>query len=821
MRISIPATVLFPVLHVCIHGECELVECQSLYIHAHEKKTVPGCAQHVACTVFPTDTTIDVPSDLRGFSDLLAICVRDPLVHICIHLRTWSRSVVLAASMLIVRGDTPSEAIRRIGVTVSPRQMMFLTDIANSMDVHHTNRLLNRETVSLRGHQKTIFTSLWSMWSSRPTEGCIIRVDTGLGKTIVSLYTIYRMILSRQHHRYVDPVDGSMITKHADGRVDVRVVHPLGGGNRMPNIQHTPRTTFFHETTLSSRMFRVLVIVPTSILNQWHSEYLHVMHYPPELVQVVSQSNHVFDPTIPLVLTTIEKLRSEIKKGRVLLEQRWDVVVIDEIHRFGNMLEREAHTTIPIYKTVFDLLDRQFTIGLTATPYGTGLQNITSSLKILRVSTTLDATSDAQLPGAPQQRSLGLESVFRTYAIDVQGDSDVRLPPLTQRTKVLDVGSRERGILKGLYGTFVNCIKGARRGATPEIRHQNRLKLMGIQTRMRVYTNSGMTMREDQGIKQLLLYPKVQFVLEYCRHLLERSGTDRKLVVASDLVHSLDCLHRALHASLGVKVRIFEYNGTIPSASRNVVQAEFNAYDGFCVLLLSKGTGAVGLNLVAGHLVVYEPAFAMRTDVQTVGRVRRMGQTHPVCVTFLLITDSIDTRIQRSQCRQFEQTRHYAPRTIELDLVRGVDTTSAATFAEGDESVHESPPPADEGHEDEDQSPTTPDGGTAEELVVLVSVAETIGHVDGEDVPLVVIPLETIKKVTVSVRRRAPTVPARIYAPAREYTGAQSSMKTYTNAPSDSIRVSPPSSTLTQKQILDNRLNAKKRKDFLKKLTRK
>ena len=86
-------------------------------------------------------------------------------------------------------------------------------------------------------------------------------------------------------------------------------------------------------------------------------------------------------------------------------------------------------------------------------------------------------------------------------------------------------------------------------------------------------------------------------------------------------------------------------HGNVPARKRGDLMVRFRKDPG-CRVFLSTDAGGVGLNLQAASAVVnFEPAWNPARLEQRIGRVHRLGQTHPVQVVHLLTEQSIEERV--------------------------------------------------------------------------------------------------------------------------------------------------------------------------------
>ena len=121
----------------------------------------------------------------------------------------------------------------------------------------------------------------------------------------------------------------------------------------------------------------------------------------------------------------------------------------------------------------------------------------------------------------------------------------------------------------------------------------------------------------------------------------EVADSGRKAIVFTQWVEPLQMLAKAL-AAYGP----LQYHGQIPQAERTPILDRFRSDPDCRVLLMSYGTGSVGLNLqFANYVFLFDRWWNPAVEDQAINRAHRIGQKHPVTVTRFLSEDTIEERI--------------------------------------------------------------------------------------------------------------------------------------------------------------------------------
>jgi SWI/SNF-related matrix-associated actin-dependent regulator 1 of chromatin subfamily A len=145
---------------------------------------------------------------------------------------------------------------------------------------------------------------------------------------------------------------------------------------------------------------------------------------------------------------------------------------------------------------------------------------------------------------------------------------------------------------------------------------------------------------------------KEPFVLDWIEHFLEMNP-DEKLVVLCRSVQAARAIAREFS---GLKM-----TGETPRRERSAILREFAENAQKRVLVVTYGTGGVGLNLtVARTLAVVELPWTHAELVQGEDRVHRIGQTRPVRIVLLLSDHGLERQALVRLERKAELERIFA-----------------------------------------------------------------------------------------------------------------------------------------------------------------
>ncbi|KAI1121432.1 SNF2 family N-terminal domain-containing protein [Nemania abortiva] len=146
--------------------------------------------------------------------------------------------------------------------------------------------------------------------------------------------------------------------------------------------------------------------------------------------------------------------------------------------------------------------------------------------------------------------------------------------------------------------------------------------------------------RDRAGARHPGPYPsKLLALLSDVRENIRENPT-HKSIVFSCWKKTLD-LVSGLFQEQGIRYDMID--GSLPLNERVKVLKDFRSSTGADILLMTLGTGAVGLNLaVASHIYLMEPQWNPSIESQAIGRALRLGQTAQVVIIRYVMAGTIE-----------------------------------------------------------------------------------------------------------------------------------------------------------------------------------
>ncbi|KAF4555644.1 SNF2 family N-terminal domain-containing protein 3 [Elsinoe fawcettii] len=131
---------------------------------------------------------------------------------------------------------------------------------------------------------------------------------------------------------------------------------------------------------------------------------------------------------------------------------------------------------------------------------------------------------------------------------------------------------------------------------------------------------------------------------------LNQTRNKEKSIVFSVWKRTLDVVALRCQAEGMRYVRI---DGTVPQPQRQEALRSFISDPQVAVLLMTLGTGGLGLNVIAARRIhILEPQWNPSVESQAVGRVVRLGQADQVTVIRYIVDKTVEQQVQKYQERK-------------------------------------------------------------------------------------------------------------------------------------------------------------------------
>ncbi|KAH9212709.1 SNF2 family N-terminal domain-containing protein [Leptodontidium sp. 2 PMI_412] len=150
--------------------------------------------------------------------------------------------------------------------------------------------------------------------------------------------------------------------------------------------------------------------------------------------------------------------------------------------------------------------------------------------------------------------------------------------------------------------------------------------------------------------------PEPSAALSFCKENIDRNCTSSKIEALVREIRSspnegksivFSCWTRSLdltaHFLAMAQVKFLRIDGNCTMSQRQKILDDFDVESEIRILLMTTGTGAIGLNLtIANRVFILEPQWNPMVETQAIGRVLRMGQGRSVKIVRFMVKGTIE-----------------------------------------------------------------------------------------------------------------------------------------------------------------------------------
>ncbi|WKY06704.1 hypothetical protein Q1695_006689 [Nippostrongylus brasiliensis] len=374
------------------------------------------------------------------------------------------------------------------------------------------------------------------------------------------------------------------------------------------------------KTLTENTVKKCLVVVPSSLVNNWKSEFAKwfktgripviTVKCPSDVVCYSSSYS-----TYPFLVISYELALSYVEK---LIPIRFDLLICDEGHRLKNINGK--------LRSALDSLTIPRRLLLTGTPIQNDIEELFSLLDFVR----------------PTQ--FGSISHFKALQKKEDGELDALIEDCLLR-RTAEVNNSHLP-MKNNYVLFCAASPLQRRVLTAIADH-----IQGDPLATRVgYSSLLFSYPKDFGSAAVRIEDSGKLSV-FVEMMTAFQQLGECTVVVSNSTKTLDMLS-ALCTSLGLHV--LRLDGSTPVVDRQKLVNHFNTTkDPKNVFLLSTKAGGVGLNLIgASRLVLFDSDWNPALDQQAMARIWRDGQTRPCHIYRLVTAGTIDEKMLHRQIKK-------------------------------------------------------------------------------------------------------------------------------------------------------------------------
>ncbi len=377
---------------------------------------------------------------------------------------------------------------------------------------------------------------------------------------------------------------------------------------------------------------RVLVVAPASVKYQWKTEIEKFCDLPAQVIDgPMPYRKKLYANPAFFNLSSYELVLKDLEEMHKL---RPDLIILDEAQRIRNWATATART--------IKQLKSRYAFVLTGTPLENKLEELYSVVEFVdgrRLGPAFRFLKEHRIEDE-KGKLLGYRGLDRIHRqlepILLRRTRKEVLPQLPARTDQIfhvPMTPEQAGPYREQSDILARLVhKWQKQGWLSEI---DLRRITCCIQNMRMLCNSTFLFDKETNFS-----PKLKEFREIVRELAIEEK--RKVVVFSEYERMTYLAGEELR---NLKIGAVSLHGGVPGRKRGELMAQFRR-DLDCKVFLSTDAGGVGLNLQAASAVVnFEPPWNPARLEQRIGRVHRMGQTHPVQVIHLLTENSIEERV--------------------------------------------------------------------------------------------------------------------------------------------------------------------------------
>ncbi len=455
----------------------------------------------------------------------------------------------------------------------------------------------------------------WLCYMHRNKFGACLADDMGLGKTLQIL-----AYLQQQVENPENTVETKEVTTDA-------VQLDLFGASKpeaaLPKVQKRNIN---------------LVIVPTSLIYNWHSEvkkftnlsiYIHTGF---NRVRDISKIVEQYD----IIISSYGTVRNDIEMFSAIT---FDNVILDESQAIKNPASQTAISV--------NQLKARHKIAMTGTPVENSITDLWSQINFLNpgILGNYHFFTRKYVSAIEKDKSeadtIRLKNIVKPFILrrtKEQVASD--LPAKTEKIVMCEMSEEQKQNYESVKSTFRNELLSSI--TENGFKKSNMLILNGL-IKLRQIANhpvlADQTYLGGSG--------KFESITSSIQNVVE-SG--HKVLIFSQFVQHLNLLKTYLD---GKEMPYLYIAGSVGSAERKQLVDRFQSKDEAMVFLISLKAGGTGLNLTAADYVfLLDPWWNPAVERQAMDRTHRIGQDKPVFVYKFITKDTIEEKIVNLQARK-------------------------------------------------------------------------------------------------------------------------------------------------------------------------
>lgn len=400
-----------------------------------------------------------------------------------------------------------------------------------------------------------------------------------------------------------------------------------------------------------------LVVAPNSTVPNWRREIKMwapnvrvTTYYGSAFSRQTAKDYEMFpdgtrDLRSHVVIASYESMVDDDAKAKVLKKVNWAGLVVDEGQRLKND-KSQLYECLRRMKFDFKAL-------LTGTPLQNTIRELFNLLQF--INPDLDAESLEQQYGDLNKERIGTlhEMIRPCFLRRTKAEVLPFLPPMVQIILPVTMSVVQKKLYKSILGKNPGLIKLICKKQPGQLKKADRHNLNNILVQLRkclchpyIYNKDIEEQTHDPSIAHQRLVEasgKLQLLNIMLPKLRERRN---RVLIFSQFLENLDIVEDFL---TGLDLKYCRLDGRLTSRQKQQQIDNFNADDSqYFAFLLSTRSGGVGINLAtADTVIIMDPDFNPKQDMQALSRAHRIGQKNTVLVFHLTTKASVEEKIMQ------------------------------------------------------------------------------------------------------------------------------------------------------------------------------
>ncbi|QQE76986.1 DEAD/DEAH box helicase [Alicyclobacillus sp. SO9] len=469
-----------------------------------------------------------------------------------------------------------------------------------------------------------------------------------LGNTSSDLWSLFQLAVSARKAQLASHFDELLTLDHIDGFKPMRhqietaqkVLQQLHGRAILADEVGLGKTIeaglILKEYMLRQMVKKALILVPASLVLQWTRELSQKFN-----IRCFAQRNEWSWSEHDIIIASLDTAKREPHR-EIVLQQSWDLVIIDEAHKLKNTKTKNWQ--------MVNQIPNKFMLLLTATPIQNNLKELHTLVTLLKPGHLGNPVAfqkeHLQSSRVPKDAALLKEQVGHVMIRNRRMDGETNLPPREVQSIPIRLGADERE----LYDAVQVFLK-----EEYEERQQTRASVLPLITLQREICSSPYAAMIT--LQKMLKRAKSEQRIEALQRLMamaEKVGSYTKVNRVLELLQQIDdkCIvfteYRATQDFLLYLLRkngisAVPFRGGFGRGKKDWMKDLFARK---MQVLVATESGGEGINLqFCHHMINFDlPWNPMRLE-QRIGRIHRLGQQENVHIYNLSTEDTIEEHI--------------------------------------------------------------------------------------------------------------------------------------------------------------------------------